>query len=235
MELYIGNKNYSSWSLRPWVLMRHFDIPFTEHMVSVAGRGANSLHRAYSSNGLVPCLHLDNGFQIWDTLAIAEYLAEIYPEKSLYPQDSLARARARSISAEMHSGFAHLRGAMGMNIKMRLKGVAQGSAIGAEVSQDIERVVEIWTQARTEYGQTSDQPYLFGAFSVADAMFAPVIWRFHSYNVPLNHAPQAQAYLNAMLAHPAMRQWEASALAETTALAHYDEAAIATFGPVRTQ
>ena len=92
MKLYIGNKNYSSWSLRPWLLMKHFDLPFAEQMSSVAGRGPNDLHRGYSQNGLVPCLHIENGFQIWDTLAIAEFLAEAFPEKQLWPTDRLARA-----------------------------------------------------------------------------------------------------------------------------------------------
>ncbi|MBS1174594.1 MAG: yfcF 1 [Burkholderiaceae bacterium] len=227
MELYIGNKNYSSWSLRPWLLMKHFDIPFTEHVVGVAGRGANDLHHGYSKNGLVPCLHIENGFQIWDTLAIAEYLAETYPEKHLYPIDKFARARARSISAEMHSGFANLRGAMGMNIKMRLKGAEPS----VEVTKDIQRVVEIWTDARCEFGQTTGKPYLFGGFSVADAMFAPVIWRFFSYNVALEG--EAKAYLETMLAHPLMQAWEQSALAETVALAHYDDAALANYGGLR--
>ena len=191
MELFIGNKNYSSWSLRPWLLMKHFDLPFTERMVGVAGRGPNDLHRGYSQNGLVPCLHLENEFQIWDTLAIAEFLAESFPAKHLWPADRLARARARSVSAEMHSGFGSLRGARGMNIKMRL----QGAPLSAEVASDVARIDQIWTEARRQFGASSDQPYLLGAFSVADAMFAPVIWRFHSYNVlstpsyPMSRAP----------------------------------------------
>lgn len=227
MELYIGNKNYSSWSLRPWLLMKHFGIPFTEHLVSVAGRGASDLHRGYSKNGLVPCLHIENDFQIWDTLAIAEYLAETYPEKHLYPVDKFARARARSISAEMHSGFTHVRGAMGMNIKMRLKGVAPSS----EVASDIARIIEIWTDARREFGQATGKPYLLGEFSVADAMFSPVIWRFFSYNVALEG--EAKAYLETMLSHPFMQEWQQSALAETVALAHYDDAALANYGGTR--
>jgi glutathione S-transferase len=207
--------------------MKHFGIPFVEHLVSVAGRGANDLHRAYSKNGLVPCLHIENDFQIWDTLAIAEYLAETYPEKHLYPADKLARARARSISAEMHSGFGNVRGAMGMNIKMRLKGAEPS----ADVANDIERIVQIWTDARREFGQATGQPYLFGEFSVADAMFAPVIWRFFSYNVPLDG--EAKAYLQTMLMHPFMQEWEQSALAETVALVHYDEPALVNYGGVR--
>lgn len=231
MKLFIGNKNYSSWSLRPWLLMKHFDLPFTEQLVSVAGRGPNDLHRGYSQNGLVPCLHIENDFQIWDTLAIAEFLAESFPAKHLWPADRLARARARSVSAEMHSGFGSLRSAMGMNVKMRFNGVA----LSPEVATDVARIDQIWTEARREFGTRSDQPYLFGAFSVADAMFAPVIWRFHTYNVAqwaqLSH--ESRAYLAAMLAHPQMQAWECDALAETVALAHYDEPALANFGGVR--
>ena len=231
MELFIGNKNYSSWSLRPWLLMKHFDLPFTERMVGVAGRGPNDLHRGYSQNGLVPCLHLENEFQIWDTLAIAEFLAESFPAKHLWPADRLARARARSVSAEMHSGFGSLRGAMGMNIKMRL----QGAPLSAEVAADVARIDQIWTEARRAFATNSDQPYLFGAFSVADAMFAPVIWRFHTYNVAqwTQLSDESRTYLAAMLAHPAMQAWEREALAETEVLAHYDTAALANFGGVR--
>jgi glutathione S-transferase len=223
--LYIGNKNYSSWSLRPWVLMKHFGIDFTEKLVGVAGRGASDLHRAYSANGLVPCLHVDD-FQVWDTLAIAEYLAETYPDKHLWPTEKWARARARSMSAEMHSGFGALRSAYGMNIKMRLKGAPPSP----EVAADIARICAVWEEARGKFAK-GNGPYLFGDFSVADAMFAPVIWRFFSYNVAL--PPVAQAYVDAMLAHPAMKEWEAAALAETTALAHYDSAALGGFGGVR--
>lgn len=223
-QLYIGNKNYSSWSLRPWVLMKHFEIPFEEVNKEVAGRGANDLHRAYSANGLLPCLHAD-GFQIWDTLAIAEFLNEQHPDKKLLPNDIHSRARARSISAEMHSGFAVLRSAMPMNIKMRLKGKAATEAVSA----DIARIEAIWTEAR--HGYAGDKPYLFGDFSIADAMYAPIVWRLFSYNVQLTSP--AQAYLEAMLAHPAMREWEAAALAETTALASYDEAVFEEYGGPR--
>lgn len=225
LTLYIGNKNYSSWSLRPWLLLQHFGIPFTEKIVGVAGRGANDLHRAYSSNGLVPCLHVDD-FQIWDTLAIAEFLAEQYPALHLWPSDKLARARARSMSAEMHSGFGNLRAKCGMNIKMRLK----GAPLGPEVQADIDRICQAWEQARGMPGSDAG-PYLFGKFSVADAMYAPVIWRFFSYNIPL--PPVAQQYLDTMLSHPGMQAWEQAALQETTALPHYDDAALAGFGGPR--
>ena len=131
----------------------------------------------------------------------------------------------------MHSGFGNLRSAMGMNIKMRLNGVTPS----AEVAADIARINEIWTNARREFGAHSDQPYLFGAFSIADAMFAPVIWRFHSYNVAAHAelSDESRAYLAAMLAHPQMQAWEQAALAEDVVLAHYDTAALANFGGVR--
>ena len=216
LDLYIGNKNYSSWSLRPWLLLKHLDIPFTEHMVSVAGRDYNPALLPIAANARVPCLHVD-GFQIWESLAIAEYLAEQHPE--LWPVDPKARARARSISAEMHSGFVNLRKAMPMNLKFKLK----GKLADAAVQRDIDRIVEIWTEARTRFA-TPDGPYLFGAFSVADGMYAPIVWRFHIYNVPL--PPVAAAYREALLAHPAMREWYAAALQETEAHAHYDDLAM---------
>ena len=169
LDLYIGNKNYSSWSLRPWLLLKHLNIPFTEHRVSVAGRDYNSSLRPISANARVPCLHVD-GFQIWESLAIAEYLAEQYPQ--LWPADAKARARARSISAEMHSGFANLRKAMPFNLKSKLK----GKVADAAVQRDIDRIIEIWLEAHTQFA-TSNGPYLFGAFSIADGMFAPIACR----------------------------------------------------------
>lgn len=212
LDLYIGNKNYSSWSLRPWLLLKHLNIPFTEHMVSVAGRDYNPALRPISANARVPCLHVD-GFQIWESIAIAEYLAEQYPQ--LWPADAKARARARSISAEMHAGFAHLRKAMPMNLKFKLK----GKPADTDVQRDIDRILEIWTEARTQFA-TPDGPYLFGAFSVADAMYAPIACRFQTYNVPL--PPETKTYSDALLAHPAMQEWYAEALQETEAHAHYD-------------
>ena len=214
-DLYIGNKNYSSWSLRPWLLLKHFGIPFTEHMVSVAGRDYNPALKPLAGNARVPCLHED-GFQIWESLAIAEALAERYPQ--MWPADPRARTRARSISAEMHAGFAKLRTAMPMNLKLKLR----GKPATPEVQRDIDRVTEIWEEARTQFA-TPDGPWLFGAFSVADAMFAPVVWRFHVYNVDL--PPVAAAYRDAMLAHPAMQEWYAAGILESEAHAHYDQLA----------
>lgn len=210
--LYIGNKNYSSWSLRPWLLMKHFGIPFTEHMVSVAGRDYNAALKSLSGNARVPCLH-DGDFQVWESIAIAETLAERYSQ--MWPADARARARARSISAEMHAGFAKLRTAMPMNLKFKLK----GKPATPEVQRDIDRIVEIWEEARSQFA-TGNGPWLFGEFSVADAMYAPIVCRFNVYNVPLS--PVAAAYRDAMLAHPVMLDWHAAALKETEAHAHYD-------------
>ena len=214
-DLYIGNKNYSSWSLRPWLLMKHFGIPFVEHMVSVAGRDYNAALKPLAGNARVPCLHED-GFQVWESIAIAETLAERYSQR--WPADARARARARSISAEMHAGFAKLRTAMPMNLKFKLK----GKPATPDVQREIDRIIEIWEDARSHFA-TGNGPWLFGDFSVADAMFAPIVCRFNVYNVAL--PPVAAAYRDAILAHPAMLEWQAAAVKETEAHAHYDQLA----------
>ncbi|MGE5470983.1 MAG: glutathione S-transferase family protein [Bacteroidota bacterium] len=221
LELYIGNKNYSSWSLRSWLLLKHFGLPFTEHSVSVAGRDYNALLKPLAGNARVPCLH-DDGFQVWESIAIAEYLAE--KEPAMWPTDRQARARARSISAEMHAGFTHLRTAMPMNLKLKLK----GKPATPEVQRDIDRIVEIWEEARGKFAR-GDGPYLFGDFSVADAMYAPIVWRLYIYNVAL--PPVAAAYSAAMRAHPAMIAWHDAALLETEAHPHYDALAAEYGGP----
>jgi len=220
-DLYIGNKNYSSWSLRPWLLMKHFGIPFREHLVSVAGRPYNAALKPIAGNARVPCLHED-GFQVWDSLAIMETLAERHP--AMWPADAQARARARSICAEMHSGFTAVRTAMPMNLKLRLK----GKPAEPDVQRDIDRLVEIWQDARTNFA-TGNGPWLFGEFSVADAMFAPVACRFDIYNVPL--PPVAAAWRDAILAHPAMLAWREAGLRESEAHAHYDRLADEYGGP----
>ncbi len=222
LDLYIGNKNYSSWSLRPWLLLKHFGVPFVEHMVSVAGRDYNPALKPIAGNARVPCLH-DDGFAIWESIAIAEYLAERDPR--MWPAERRARARARSISAEMHAGFTALRTAMPMNLKLELK----GRPATPTVQRDIDRVIEIWLDARNNFAGAAG-PYLFGDFSVADAMFAPIVCRFHSYNVAL--PPVAAAYAATLRSHPALVEWHRDALQETEAHAHYDKLADA-FGGSR--
>lgn len=212
LEIYLGNKNYSSWSLRPWLLLKHLGLPFTEVMLSVSGSDFNPQVKVFSGNGRVPCLYAD-GFAIWDSLAIAEWLAEQHPQ--LWPAAPQARARARSIVAEMHAGLSKLRSAMPMNLKLRLK----GKVVAPDVQRDIDRVIEIWTEARTQFA-CGDGPWLFGDYSIADAFFAPVVCRFDSYNVPL--PPLAAAYRDTVLADPALQEWRAAALQESEAHAHYD-------------
>ncbi|WP_373973877.1 glutathione S-transferase family protein [Chitinibacter sp. SCUT-21] len=212
LQLYIGYQNYSSWSLRPWLLLKHFNIPFEQTVVPVDGKGIKASHRMYSDNGLVPCLH-DNHFRVWDSMAICEYLAEQYPQ--MWPSHVALRARARSICAEMHSGFGALRSQLPMNIRLR----AKGKENTPEVAADLTRIFAIWRNAREFAAKLNVAgDYLFGQFSIADAMFAPVIWRLFCYGVAL--PSDIQNYVTTMLAHPAMQEWEAAAFAEESTLPH---------------
>jgi glutathione S-transferase len=225
LVLTVGTRNYSSWSLRPWLLMRALNFEFETRDVDVLGRGVSPALKPFSPSGLVPVLS-DGGFAVWDSLAIMEYLADIAPEKGVWPADARARARARCIAAEMHSGFGDLRAGMPMNIKMRLPAGAP-PPMSPGIAACIERIEAIWAEARTGYGVPSGAgPWLFGAFSAADAMYAPVAWRFRTYGVrPAN--PIAAEYMDALLVHDGMKEWQAAALAEGAARAikHYDDAA----------
>ncbi|WP_410499789.1 glutathione S-transferase family protein [Chitinibacter sp. S2-10] len=222
-QLYIGHQNYSSWSLRPWILLKHFNIPFSQTVVAVSGKGANASHRGYADNGLVPCLH-DDDFRVWDSMAICEYLAEQYP--AMWPADRQLRARARSICAEMHSGFGGLRSQLPMNVRLRAKGIANS----VEVDADLTRIFAIWRNARELAAQQNIAGnYLFGEFSIADAMYAPVVWRLFCYGVKI--PADLQPYIDTMLSHPAMREWEAAAQAESARLP-YDNL-VEQFGGVR--
>jgi glutathione S-transferase len=205
LTLVIGNKNYSSWSMRPWVAAVAANIPFTEVRILLdQPETANNIAH-YSASGRVPVL-LAGEMTIWDSLAICEYLAEQFQEKHLWPQDVAARAMARAVVAEMHSGFADLRSAMPMNIKARLPG--RGRTHGAQA--DIARVIEIWEECLSRFGHHN---FLFGDFSIADAFYAPVVMRFRTYGVTL--APALQAYCDRMLAHPAVARWVEEAMKET--------------------
>jgi len=210
MKLVIGNKNYSSWSLRPWLLMRHANIAFEEVQVRLStGAFAAEISR-YSPAGKVPVL-VDGDVTVWDSLSIAEYLAERFPEKALWPAGPAERACARSICAEMHSGFSNLRNQLPMNVTAVLPGRGWNVAL----QRDVDRIAQIWADLRTRHGSAG--PFLFGAFTIADAFFAPVVSRFATYGTHLPDA--AKAYADFMLDLPAMQQWIAGAREERDFLA----------------
>jgi glutathione S-transferase len=213
LTLIIGNKNYSSWSMRPWVAMTAFNIPFNEVRILLDRPDTSSRIAEYSAAGRVPVL-IAGEMTIWDSLAICEYLAEQFPEKHLWPQDVAARAMARSVCAEMHAGFADLRSAMSMSIRDSLPG--RGRTPGAQ--GDIGRISEIWEECLSRFGH---HQYLFGDFTIADAFFAPVVMRFATYHVAL--APALQAYCERIKAHPAVARWIAEALAETENAGQHDD------------
>jgi glutathione S-transferase len=208
--LVIGDKNFSSWSLRPWLAMKAAGIPFAEEHVRLRQKETKQAILRHSPAGKVPALK-SGGEVVWDSLAILEFLAERHPDKYLWPEDPAARAAARSISAEMHAGFATLRNDMPMDLLARLP----SPPIGEALASDIRRVVAIWKDARARFG--SGGPYLFGAFTNADAMYAPVATRFRTYGVDLaafGDDGTASAYAGAILAMPAMAAWTEGAEAE---------------------
>ncbi len=211
--LVIGNKNYSSWSLRPWLLMRQTGISFSEVRIALYTAESKQQIRRFSPSGKVPCL-IDGELAIWDSLAIAEYLAERHPDRRLWPVDAAQRARARSLSAEMHSGFANLRSKMSMNCRGRFPG--HGRSV--EVAGEIERIQRLWGECRERHAHAG--AFLFGPFSIADAMYAPIALRFRTYEVKLN--PACRDYADAIVALPAMQQWLSEAAAETEVIAAFE-------------
>lgn len=212
LKLVIGNKNYSSWSMRPWVVMTAFGIPFEEVRISL-GRPDTTMRIAqHSVAGRVPVL-IAGETTVWDSLAICEYLDEQFPEKAMWPHDVAARATARSICAEMHSGFTGLRSAMWMNIRASFPGKGRTP----EAQADIGRICEIWEDCLTCSGP---HRFLFGNFSIADAYFAPVVMRFRTYGVWL--APALQAYMERVIAHPAVAQWMKEAVEEADRMEKHD-------------
>jgi glutathione S-transferase len=215
LQLYIGNKNYSSWSMRAWVLLKQAGIPFEERLVKFDSFGDpestfGKAIRQVSPAGRVPTL-VDDGFPVWDSLAIAEYVAEKYPAKQLWPQDAKKRARARSICAEMHSGFAGLRGACPMNIEASLPDA--GAIVWRDkpaVRADIQRIVQMWTELLDEH----KGPMLFGEFTAADAFYAPVCMRIKNYALPVpGHITD---YIRRVCALPGVKAWIDQALEEKT-------------------
>lgn len=208
-----GNKNLSSWSLRPWLVMRHAGLPFEERVVLFEEEGWREKIVAFSPSRKVPALrHRRAGADdlvLWDSLAIMEYVAELFPDARLWPDDLASRAVARAVSAEMHSGFSHLRRDLSMDVTAR----HPRRTLSHETQSDVDRIQAIWTECRTRFGEGG--PFLFGRFSIADAMFAPVVFRFRTYDVPVR--PDALPYYETMLALDAMKEWERDAEAEVRA------------------
>ncbi|MBM3545212.1 MAG: glutathione S-transferase family protein [Alphaproteobacteria bacterium] len=208
--LVIGDKNFSSWSLRPWLALKQCAIPFTEERIRLRQPNTKAEILRNSPSGKVPVLKTDTGL-VWDSLAILEYLAERHPKQHLWPQEEEARGAARSISAEMHAGFVTLRNEMPMD----LLGLYPSPQIDAGLESDIKRIVTIWREARERYGKGG--PFLFDTFSNADAMYAPVVTRFRTYGVDLGKFGDdgsAAAYAETILTLPAIEEWTEGAQAE---------------------
>ena len=220
LTLVIGNKNYSSWSMRPWMMLKAAGIPFEEVVIPLyTGDADKQRILKYSPAGKVPIL-VDGAISVWDSLAIIEYLAERFPDKAIWPTEPAARAHARSISAEMHSGFMPLRNECSMNIHRK----PVKKQLSADAIANVGRIGEIWTQCRGRQdlgSHASAGPFLFGGFTGADAMYAPVIHRFATYGVELS-GPAAD-YMQAMQAFAPFREWTAAALRETWTIDRFEQ------------
>jgi glutathione S-transferase len=207
LKLVIGNKNYSSWSMRPWLALRANNIDFEEIFIPLyTGEADKQRILSFTHSGKVPVL-IDGDVTIWDSLAIIEYVAERFPEARLWPEDRARRAHARSIAAEMHSGFLALRNECGMNLHRPIGAIA----LSAEARANVARIEQIWIECRERYGKTG--PFLFGDFSGADAMFAPVVHRFRTYAIEV--APEARDYIDTMMGLAPFQEWSRAGLAET--------------------
>jgi glutathione S-transferase len=210
LKLIIGNKNYSSWSFRPWLAMKVAGIAFDEQVISLDAEDFKALVTKVSGTGKVPAL-ADGGVHVWESLAILEYLAETFPQVHLWPADPQARAQARAIAAEMHAGFVPLRRELPMNMWRPVK----PRQLTPEAAANVARIDAMWTDCRNRFG--AGGPFLFGAFGAADAMYAPVVSRFHTYGVTVG--PVSRAYMDAVMALPAFAEWRAAALREPWILA----------------
>jgi glutathione S-transferase len=215
MKLVIGDKNYSSWSMRPWLLLRHFGIAFEEIVIQLGQDTSKARILEHSPSGKVPCLITGDGVTVWDSLAICETLAELYPQHAMWPRDAVARGHARSISAEMHSGFGDLR----TNMWMAIRSSFPGKGATPETLADVARIDAMWSECVKTYGG----PFLFGEFSIADAMYAPVVMRFNTWQPKLSEA--AAAYARRVTEQPAVAAWIGDAKRETHTLAKYDTCA----------
>ena len=204
MKLYIGNKNYSSWSLRPWIAMKAKGIEFEEILIPFDDEAKNPKFKEFSPTAKVPTL-VDEDLTVWESLAILEYLAEKFPDAGIWPKNQKARAHARAISNEMHGGFGGIRNECPMNIRRQISAIT----ISNDVRKDVARIEAIWSECLETYGG----PFLFGEFSNADAMFAPVVNRLEIYELSVHSA--VSAYSQVMKSHPAWIEWEEDARAET--------------------
>jgi len=211
--LVIGNKAYSSWSLRPWILLAQFKIPFEEVVIPMDQPDTRATMLKYAPTGKCPSLQ-DGKISVWESLAIVEYIAEAYPEKAIWPRGKAARAHARSLAAEMHAGFQGLRQACPANFRRPVRKLALTEAAEADVA----RIEAAWAHARKTFGKAG--PFLFGRFSAADAMFAPVVNRLHIYDVPVSR--RTRQYMAAVMALPAWKAWVADAEAEEWRIEKYD-------------
>ena len=213
LKLILANKAYSSWSLRPWILLAHFRIPFEEVVIPMDEPETRANMLKYAPTGKCPSLH-DGKTAVWESLAIIEYVAETHPEKAIWPRAKAARAHARSLANEMHAGFGALRQACPTNFRRPVRAIA----VSEEVRADVARIEEAWAHARETFGTAG--PYLFGRFSAADAMFAPVVNRFHVYDIPVSKP--SRAYMETIMALPAWKAWIAAAEAEPRRIERYD-------------
>ena len=213
LKLVIGNKNYSSWSMRPWVAMKAAGIPFDETVIPLYAEGSEAAIREHSPAGKVPIL-IDGDVRVWESLAILEYLAEKFPAAQLWPADPAARALARAISTEMHAGFVPLRQQCGMNM-WRPPGKRD---LSDDAKANVARIDAMWSEARRRFG--AGGPFLFGRFCAADAMYAPIVARFQTYQVEVS-APAA-AYMQAIIALPAWQEWRRAALRETWVIEKFE-------------
>ena len=214
LKIVVGNKNYSSWSLRPWLALEQCGVPYEEQVIPLDQEGTVAQIARFSPSGRVPAL-LDGELTIWDSLAICEYLNEKFPAAQLWPKDPAARAVARSVSAEMHSGFTGLR----THCQMKVKESLPMAEPRDEVKADLARIDALWTDCRRRFG--AGGPFLFGAFSIADAMFAPVVSRLRTYALPVS--PSARAYVDTVWNSPGMQKWAAAARAESFVMARYEK------------
>ncbi len=204
--LVIGNKNYSSWSWRPWLALKRTGAPFNEVLIHLDDPDKAAKIGAHSPTGKVPVLE-HGAVKVWESLAICEYLADLFPGAKLWPEDRAPRAHARAVATEIHAGFGSLRAALSMNLHGRSNRPRDKSNLSSEVWADVERIVFLWDDCRRRFGRGG--PFLFGDFTIADAMYAPVVGRFRTYRVPL--PPSAQAYCDAVWAWPAVQEWVAAA------------------------